>query len=98
MTACKMLGLSPRYFTIQVSTLAVVSRAAKMTPIMLSAIWSSESASWASMKEPSRSLLASFVLCFLLEDTILATMWASCFLAFIALKKSVPGKLMGMEL
>nr|GMC47793.1 Os02g0703700 [Ipomoea batatas]GMC54856.1 Os02g0703700 [Ipomoea batatas] len=40
-------------------TLAVVSRAAKMTPMMLSAIWSSVRLSLAPMKDPSKSLWVS---------------------------------------
>lgn len=41
MTASKTLGLSCKYLSTHVSTLAVVSWAANITPIMLSAIWES---------------------------------------------------------
>uniref|UniRef100_A0A0A9CRV5 Uncharacterized protein n=1 Tax=Arundo donax TaxID=35708 RepID=A0A0A9CRV5_ARUDO len=56
MTALRTEGWSPRNLTIQVRTLAVVSRAAKMTPMTLSAIWSSVRASRSSRKEARRSL------------------------------------------
>ncbi|KAL3844392.1 hypothetical protein ACJIZ3_001795 [Penstemon smallii] len=51
-TDCRTLGFSARYLRIQVRILAVVSRAAKITPIMLSAICSSVNPSESPMNEP----------------------------------------------
>uniref|UniRef100_A0A7C9E9Z6 Uncharacterized protein n=1 Tax=Opuntia streptacantha TaxID=393608 RepID=A0A7C9E9Z6_OPUST len=96
-TACRTEGFSAKYLTSQVRTLAVVSLAAKMTPIMLSAICWSVRDSLSTMKEASKSWL-SLLLFSLLAEIIWARIWASSFLAFIDLLKSVPGKLMGIEL
>lgn len=95
-TASRTLGFSPRYLTIQVRTLAVVSRAAKMTPMMLSAICSSVRPSLSPMKDASRSLWSSFIC--LRVTRILAKIRASSFLAFMDLWNRVPGRLMGIEL
>jgi len=54
MTALSTEGWSPRNLTIQVRTLAVVSRAAKMTLMTLLAIWASVSASRSSLSHTER--------------------------------------------
>nr|GLL18070.1 Os02g0703700 [Ipomoea trifida] len=70
-------------------TLAVVSRAAKMTPMMLSAIWSSVRLSLAPMKDPSKSLWVS--LFWRRVERIWARICASSRRAFMALWNRVPG-------
>lgn len=63
-TTSRSFGLSWRYLTIHVMTLAVVSWAANSTPIMLSAIWSSLKVSPLSSlefnRQPKRSLSSNF--------------------------------------
>nr|GMC54126.1 Os02g0703700 [Ipomoea batatas] len=70
-------------------TLAVVSRAAKMTPMMLSAIWSSVRLSLAPMKDPSKSLWVSPF--WRRVERIWARICASSRRAFMALWNRVPG-------
>ena len=56
MTASRTVGLSAKYLRIHVRTLAVVSLAAKITPMMLSAICSSVNPALSSMNDPRRSV------------------------------------------
>lgn len=83
-TASRSFGSSCRYFTTHVMTLAVVSRAAKSTPIMLSAIWSSDKVSPPSpfqfSKQLKRSLSSSFfsLLSHIISLRILPSLFLAC--------------------
>lgn len=83
-TASRSFGLSWRYLTIHVITLAVVSWAANSTPIMLSMIWSTVKvcpfSSLEFNKQPKRSFSSNFLS--FLSQIILLIILVSLFLAY----------------
>lgn len=93
-TTSRSFGLSWRYLTIHVMTLAVVSWAANSTPIMLSAIWSSLKVSPLSSlefnRQPKRSLSSNFFS--FLSQIITLRILVSLFLACRVPNKTEKGR------